>query len=77
MTQFYVNVSTVHPPVEGTPLLMNLTVFQEHASTNLLGKKKKRKMYPECSYSCLHCRAVIDGQAEVFTATVPRGFGKE
>jgi len=37
------NVSTVRPPVEGAPLLMNSTVFQEHASTNLLGGKKENK----------------------------------
>lgn len=43
MTLLYVNAITVHPPVEGAPLLMNFTVFQEHASTNLLGKKRKEK----------------------------------
>lgn len=41
MTLLFVNVSTVHPPVEGAPLLMYFTVFQEHVSTNLLGKKEK------------------------------------
>jgi len=37
------NVSTVRPPVEGAPLLMNSTVFQEHASTNLLGGEKRKE----------------------------------
>lgn len=72
MTQLYVNISTVHPPVEGAPLLMNLTVCQQHVLYPLISVNKISTIFlriPVCTAGLL----LMDG-AEVFTAICSRGL---
>ncbi len=70
MTQLHVNVSTVHPPVEGAHLLINFTGCQEHVSSHLLKENLHNVHIPVCTAGPL----LMDG-LKFSLPYVPGGLG--